>query len=315
MDRFEVIVLGMGCGGMTAADRLLQAGRRVVVVERERIGGECAYWACIPSKTLLRGPEQGRKPAGPPGWPPRPGVAGAAGLPRRQCPPPRRLRPGQRLRAGRRHRRQGRRPARRARPGGGRRAAAGSRSRRDRHRGAAAAPADRGPGSGDGVDQPGSHQRARPPRPGAAARRRRGRRRARPVLRGGGRAGHHRPARGPADRPGGPRVGELAEQALSAQGVTVHTGVTPASARKAGGATLVTLDDGSQVETDALILGAGRRPATAGFGLEAAGVTLTGRGGIAVDEHCRAGQACGRSGTSPASPCSPRRHVPGPGRC
>lgn len=87
-----------------------------------------------------------------------------------------------------------------------------------------------------------------------------------------------------------PRVGELAEQALSAQGVTVHTGATPASARKAGGTTLVTLDNGSQVETDVLILGAGRRPATAGFGLEAAGVTLTGRGGIAVDERCRAGQ-------------------------
>jgi pyruvate/2-oxoglutarate dehydrogenase complex dihydrolipoamide dehydrogenase (E3) component len=86
-----------------------------------------------------------------------------------------------------------------------------------------------------------------------------------------------------------PRVGELAEQALFAQGVTVHTGVTPASARKTGGSTLVTLDNGSQVETDVLILGAGRRPATAGFGLEAAGVTLTERGGIAIDEHCRAG--------------------------
>jgi pyruvate/2-oxoglutarate dehydrogenase complex dihydrolipoamide dehydrogenase (E3) component len=57
MDRFDVIVLRIGCGGMTPADRLLQGGRRVAVVERERIGGECSYWACIPSKTLLRGPE------------------------------------------------------------------------------------------------------------------------------------------------------------------------------------------------------------------------------------------------------------------
>ena len=32
-------------------------GWRVAVVERELIGGECAYWACIPSKTLLRPPE------------------------------------------------------------------------------------------------------------------------------------------------------------------------------------------------------------------------------------------------------------------
>src|SRR6266700_445587 len=47
----------MGPGGEAAAGRLLEAGRRVAVVERELIGGECAYWACIPSKTLLRGPE------------------------------------------------------------------------------------------------------------------------------------------------------------------------------------------------------------------------------------------------------------------
>src|SRR5215471_8544646 len=47
----------MGMGGEAAAGRLLKAGRRVAVIERELIGGECAYWACIPSKTLLRGPE------------------------------------------------------------------------------------------------------------------------------------------------------------------------------------------------------------------------------------------------------------------
>ncbi|WP_417233328.1 dihydrolipoyl dehydrogenase family protein [Arthrobacter sp.] len=50
----DVIVLGMGPGGEVAASRLLDAGRRVAVIERELIGGECGYWACIPSKTLLR---------------------------------------------------------------------------------------------------------------------------------------------------------------------------------------------------------------------------------------------------------------------
>jgi len=57
VDQFDVIVIGMGPGGEAAAGRLLDAGRRVAVVERELIDGECAYWACIPSKTLLRGPE------------------------------------------------------------------------------------------------------------------------------------------------------------------------------------------------------------------------------------------------------------------
>ena len=56
-DHFDVIVLGMGPGGEVAASRLLAAGQHVAVIERELIGGECAYWGCIPSKTLLRPPE------------------------------------------------------------------------------------------------------------------------------------------------------------------------------------------------------------------------------------------------------------------
>jgi len=56
VDRFDVIIIGTGVGGEAAAGRLLAAGRRVALIERELIGGECAYWACIPSKTLLRGP-------------------------------------------------------------------------------------------------------------------------------------------------------------------------------------------------------------------------------------------------------------------
>ncbi len=55
--RFDAIVIGMGPGGEVAAHRLLEGGKKVAVVERELIGGECAYWACIPSKTLLRPPE------------------------------------------------------------------------------------------------------------------------------------------------------------------------------------------------------------------------------------------------------------------
>ncbi len=58
-EHFDVAVLGMGPGGEVAAGRLLKAGKTVAVIERELIGGECAYWACIPSKTLLRAPEAG----------------------------------------------------------------------------------------------------------------------------------------------------------------------------------------------------------------------------------------------------------------
>jgi pyruvate/2-oxoglutarate dehydrogenase complex dihydrolipoamide dehydrogenase (E3) component len=53
-DKFDAIILGMGPGGEAVAGRLLGAGKHVAVVERELLGGECAYWACIPSKTLLR---------------------------------------------------------------------------------------------------------------------------------------------------------------------------------------------------------------------------------------------------------------------
>ncbi len=56
-DRFDAVLLGMGPGGEVAASRLIAGGKRVAVVEKELIGGECAYWACIPSKTLLRPPE------------------------------------------------------------------------------------------------------------------------------------------------------------------------------------------------------------------------------------------------------------------
>ncbi|HVQ53029.1 MAG TPA: NAD(P)/FAD-dependent oxidoreductase [Mycobacterium sp.] len=51
---FDVIVLGAGPVGQNVAARTRAAGLSVALVERELVGGECSYWGCIPSKSLLR---------------------------------------------------------------------------------------------------------------------------------------------------------------------------------------------------------------------------------------------------------------------
>jgi pyruvate/2-oxoglutarate dehydrogenase complex dihydrolipoamide dehydrogenase (E3) component len=52
--KYDVFVIGAGPAGTVCAGELADGGMKVGIAERERVGGECSYWACIPSKTLLR---------------------------------------------------------------------------------------------------------------------------------------------------------------------------------------------------------------------------------------------------------------------
>ncbi len=66
-ERFDAVVMGTGPAGEVAVSRLSEQGLTVALVERELIGGECAYWACIrpdpasPSRDALRRPAHRRR--------------------------------------------------------------------------------------------------------------------------------------------------------------------------------------------------------------------------------------------------------------
>ncbi len=290
-EQFDVIVIGMGPGGEVAASRLLKAGKRVAVIERELIGGECAYWGCIPSKTLLRPPEA------------RGAVERAAGVGGAELDWAdtrdyrdymiRHLDDSGQV-AG--YEKQGATVV----------------------KGAARLT---GPGTVDveGRELSAQHvivatgsEPVLPPiagveEVGAWTNREATTLREIPqrVLMLGGSAvgielGQFLRRYGAdvtivevAPRLLGredPRLGELVGDHLARDGVQVRTAVAPKRVRRAGQETVLELEDGAELRGDVLIVGTGRRPRTEGLGLEAAGVELGAKGAVSVDEHCRAAE-------------------------
>lgn len=290
-EHFDVAVVGMGPGGEVAASRLLAAGKSVAVIERELIGGECAYWACVPSKTVLRPPEA------------RSGADRAAGV------------EGARLDWA---------TAREYRDFMARHLDDSGQVSEYTDQGAVVvkgqarltAPSTV---SVEGRELTADHvivatgTQALTPRieglqgvttwtnretytaadlPGRA------------VIVGGSAVGVETAlflARFGVDVTivqrndrlldrEDPRVAELTASALRQVGVDIRTGTSPTRAYRQGSDSALDLDDGTAVRADVVILAAGRSPRTAELGVQDAGGQLGEHGEILVDEHCRAGQ-------------------------
>ena len=296
-DTYDVVVLGAGPVGENVADRTRAAGLSVAVVESELVGGECSYWACMPSKALLRpvlarsptpaACRRARKPSA---------AAGRGGGPR----PPRPVRhvelegrrPG-RLGSDRRRPDPRPRPARRAPPVAvdtpGRRTTwlhrPARRGRLHRQPRRAARPA--GPRRGPAVDQPGGDQPQTVP--GRLA-----------VVGGGVVASRWPPpgrrsaprspcwsAAGPAAADGALRGRTGRRGARARRASTVRTGVSVTELRSAAAApdrSRSSWTTASELEADEILFATGRAPRTDDIGLETVG--LEPGSWLDVDDSC-----------------------------
>jgi pyruvate/2-oxoglutarate dehydrogenase complex dihydrolipoamide dehydrogenase (E3) component len=287
---FDAVVMGSGPAGEVAISRLAEQGLRVALCERELIGGECAYWACIPSKTLLRPAEaqaESRRVAG-------------VSEPRTDWPRVAKYRDfmirdldDTKQETG--YRDQGvevfRGEARIA--GLGRVEVAGTVLETDRIVIATGSDARIPPI--DGLEQAGywTNREATTVKELPAS----------IVIVGGGPVGVElgqffarfdttvtlvQSADRLVDRED-PAVGALIVDALGEDGIDVRVSVQATSARRENGERVLTLDDGTEARGQELLIATGRSPRVENIGLESVGIEPDPRG-IKIDERCRAGE-------------------------
>jgi pyruvate/2-oxoglutarate dehydrogenase complex dihydrolipoamide dehydrogenase (E3) component len=295
-DRFDVAILGAGPAGEHAAYSLIAEGRSVLLIERELIGGECTNWACIPTKTLLRPAEVLGESAR---------VAGVQSA-SRDWPELDRYRDFM--------------------------TSAGDdsgRVKKYQEMGATVVKGDgrlAGPGRLE-VDGQVYEAEAILLSTGSDA--------FIPPIEGLGESGYwtNREASATHEIPastvvlgGGPvgielaqflnrfgsevslvqgadrlseredeRISELLAQALSADGVDVHTGVQGQRVRVEGDERVLTLSDGSELRGERLLVAVGRRPRSTGIGLDTIGVEESPRG-IPIDENCQVAEGVWAAG-------------------
>jgi dihydrolipoamide dehydrogenase len=289
-ETFDVVVLGAGPGGEVAADRLRAGGLRVALVERELIGGECAYWACIPSKTLLRPPEA-REEADRAAGLDRPALGFADAAAYRDVM----IRGLDDSRQVRGYEEQGVAVVKGAGriAGPGRVDVAGRSLRTERI--VVATGSDQRIPPIDGLREAGFWTNREATTLSEVP--------STVVVLGGGASGiesaqmlRRYGAEVTLVQSGDrllpredPRVGELVAEALRADGIDVRVGARASAVTRQDGRRTVRLDDGSEVEGEQLLVATGRAPRVDGLGLESVGIEPRPRG-IAVDERCRAAE-------------------------